>query len=95
MLAYHVCECTTSVPAQPPTISRSTPRVRMAALASASPVRVGVAGRPGLGPLAAEAVHPRVDPVEGAQRPDQLGDVDAGTAVDVGRVLPWTAHRSA
>ena len=37
MLAYQVCECTTSAPAQPPTISRSTPRVRIAALASASP----------------------------------------------------------
>ena len=36
MLAYQVCECTRSAPAQSSTIARSTPRVLMAPLAAAS-----------------------------------------------------------
>ena len=59
----------------------------MAALASARPGGSAYPVVPASSPLAAEAVHPGVDPVHGAQRPDQLGDVDTGTAVDVGRVL--------
>ena len=41
-LAYQVWLCTTSVPAQPAAISRSTPSVRSAALAPARLGRVGV-----------------------------------------------------
>ena len=39
MLAYHVCECTRSVPAQASAIARSTPRVRSAAFAEDSSAR--------------------------------------------------------
>ncbi len=35
-MAYQVCECTTSAPAQSAAILRSTPNIRSAALASAS-----------------------------------------------------------
>ena len=45
MLAYQVCECTRSAPAQSAAIARSTPRVRSAALAPASSARSGYAGR--------------------------------------------------
>ena len=41
MLAYQVCECTSSVPAQPSAMVRSTPSVLSAALASASSARSG------------------------------------------------------
>ena len=67
MLAYQVCECTTSAPAQPPTISRSTPRVRRAALAVGEPGGSAYAVVPASARVAAEAVHPRVDPVRGTR----------------------------
>ena len=87
MLAYQVWEWTTSAPAQASAIARSTPRVRSAALAPASSAgsayddgQLLVARRP-------EGVHPRLEPVAGAQRPDQLGHVDPRPAVDLRRVL--------
>ena len=65
-------------------IARSTASVCSAALAPASPAGTACA----IGVLArrAEAVHVDVD--QPAQLPDQELDVDAGTAVDVGRKLP-------
>ena len=88
MLAYQVWECTRSAPAQP------ADHLQVDAQGADRGVgaRPGPAGRrtrgAGLVALGAEAVHARVDAVDGAQRPDQLGDVDPGAAVDLGRVLP-------
>ena len=87
MLAYQVCECTTSAPAQSPTMARSTPSVRIAALAEASSAQVGVRRRARLVARPAEGVHARVDVVACTQRADQLGDVHPGAAVDLRRVL--------
>ena len=87
MLAYQVCECTTSAPAQPPTIARSTPSVRIAPLADGQLREVGVRRRAWLVARPAEGVHARVDVVAGTQRADQLGDVHTGAAVDLRRVL--------
>ena len=47
----------------------------------------GVRRGAGLVARSAEAAHPGVDVGQGAQGPDQLGDVDAGAAVDLRRVL--------
>ena len=88
MLAYQVCECTRSVPAQASAIARSTPRVRSAALADGQLGRVGVRRRQLLVARGTERVHLRLDVGAGAQRPDQLGDVHARAAVDLGWVLP-------
>ena len=87
MLAYQVWECTRSVPAQPPAIARSTPRVRSAALARPSSARSAYAVDARLVARRAEGVHPDVEVVARAQRPDQLGDVHPGAAVDLRRVL--------
>ena len=86
MLAYQVCECTTSALAAADHLEVDAQGAdRRVGLGQ--PGRVGVPGGAGLVALAAEAVHARVDAVHGAQRPDELGHVHAGAAVDLGRVL--------
>ena len=87
MLAYHVCECTRSVPAQASAIARSTPRVRSAAFADDSSARSAYDDGQRLVPRRAERVHPRLDVGAGPQRPHQLGDVHARAAVHLGWVL--------
>ena len=86
-MAYQVCECTRSVPAQPPAIARSTPSVCSAALARAELRQVGVRRGARLVARRAERLHPYVEVGEPAQRADQLGDVHPGAAVDLRRVL--------
>ena len=83
MLAYQVCECSTSHPASGATIDRSTPSVCRAAFAPASSAGTGCAVASSA--RRAEAVH--VDLGELAQRGNQVSDMDAGPAVDVRRVL--------
>ena len=84
-LAYQVWLCTTSVPAQPAAISRSTPIVRSAALAPARPAGSAYAVTPGSSRGRAEAVHPHVG--EAAQVAGEVLHVHAGAAVDLRRVL--------
>ena len=57
--------------------------------------RVAVRRGAGLGALLPEAVHARIDPVLGAQRPDQLGHVHPRASVDIRRVLTRAGHRCA
>ena len=57
------------------------------ALAPASSARSAYDEVPRLVARRAEGVHARGEVVAGAQRADQLGDVHAGAAVDLGRVL--------
>ena len=61
--------------------------MRIAALAPASEVGSAYAVVPGSDARRPEAAHPRVHVGQDAQRADQLGDVHAGTAVDLGWVL--------
>src|SRR5690606_29133799 len=51
-------------------------------------LRHRVAGGPRLGHRLVEGPDPDLQVAPGPQRPDQLGHVHAGTAVDVGWVLP-------
>ena len=87
MLAYHVCECTRSVPAQASAIARSTPSVRSAALAEARAPGSAYDAVPCSSRGAPNACTRVVEVLAAPQRPHQLGHVDAGTAVDLGRVL--------
>ena len=86
-MAYQVCECTRSVPAQPSAMARSTPEGLQRAVGAGQLGQVGVRRRARLVARAAERVHAGVEVVAGAQRAHQLGDVDPGAAVDLGRVL--------
>ena len=89
MLAYQVCECTRSAPAQSAGHRQVDARASAAAaLAAASSGRSAYAGR--ARPRRAGAPkrpHPHVDVAAAAQRPHQLGDVHPGAAVDLRRVL--------
>ena len=59
----------------------------LAELAAYPATKIGVRPRAGLASRRSEAMHPRIDPGQPAQRPDQLGHVHPRTPVDLRRVL--------
>ena len=87
MLAYQVCECTRSVPAQAVGDGEVDAERLQRAVGAGQLGQVGVGRRAVLVAGPAERVHPGVDVVAGPQGADQLGHVDPGAAVDLGRVL--------
>ena len=81
MLAYQVCECSSSTLPVAATIDRSTDSVVSAGFDAGQVGRRPMADR--AGPVVAEAVHVDVDQL--AQLADQVLDVNTGPSVDVGR----------
>ena len=81
MLAYQVCECSSSTLPVAATIDRSTDSVVSAGFA---PARSGSGRWPcAAGPVVAEAMHVDID--QFAEFADQVFDVNTGPSVDVRR----------